>query len=507
MRNILEENQNLKIENQKFKEEVERLKGMLILMRKEQFGSKSESFKDITQNQLLFNEIEVEAPGALPEQQTITYTRRKGRQKKKPFPAHLAREEVIIDLAESEKQCPHDGTTLKKIGEEITEKLKTIPAQMSVVVERKFKYSCPCCESHVVQAKSNSILPGTIATPEILSFIIFSKFFQSLPLYRLEEFYRLNGIELKRGTMARWLVQVSENLMPIWNNLEEKVFESGYMSIDATSVQVLKERNRAAANKSFMWVRGSPEKGIVLFDYHVSGGGQVAKGLVTGFKGALQGDAHRGYNALERESLLLLGCMMHSRRRFHKAWLLGKKQPGIAADGLSMFRFLYDKEEDYKTRGLTPAQRQEWRDKEIAPSLEEIKKWCGWQKEKVLPSSPIGNAVNYFINEYEELSSFLKDGRYEIDNGWVERVIKRFAIGRKNWLFSDTIEGAKTSALLYSLTLTAKLNGKDPFKVMTEIFKQLPQAKTTADYENLTQLLLSNETPNSCIKKEGALIR
>ncbi|MCB0343451.1 MAG: IS66 family transposase, partial [Bdellovibrionales bacterium] len=193
-----------------------------------------------------------------------------------------------------------------------------------------------------------------------MSFLIFSKFFQALPLYRLEELYRLQGIDLKRSTMARWLVQISQKLIPLWNVLEEKVFTSGYVGIDATTVQVLKEEGRKARTKSSMWVRGSPELGIVLFDYDVSGGGAVAKRLVTGYKGALQADAHKGYGALERHNLILLGCMMHSRRRFYKAWLEAKKQPGIASEGLAMIKFLYDKEKEYKKRNLTPKEKKKW---------------------------------------------------------------------------------------------------------------------------------------------------
>ena len=383
---------------------------------------------------------------------------------------------------------------------------KTIPAQMSVVVYRKKKYACPCCASHVAQAKTHSILPGTIVTPELLSYIIFSKFFQALPLYRQEELFKLNKIDLTRATMGRWLVKVSERLIPIWNLLEERALDSGYMTIDATMVQVLKEKGRAPETDSFMWARGSPEQGIILFDYDPSGAGKVAKQLMSGFEGGLQADAHRGYNQLDRKSLLLLGCMMHARRRFHKAWLLGKKKAGIASEALSMFHWIYDKEEKYREQGLTPAQRKEKRDQEIGPSLEEIKKWCGWQLEKVPPSSPTANALNYFINEYQELTAFLKDGRYEIDNGWVERQIKRFAIGRKNWLFCDTVGGAHASSILYSLTLTAKLNDKNPFEVMTQIFEELPKSNTLEDYERLTNLLLSDVNPLSCRKKEGALI-
>jgi transposase len=251
-----------------------------------------------------------------------------------------------------------------------------------------------------------------------------------------------------------------------------------------------------------MWARGSPEKGIVLFDYDPSGGGKIAKKLVLEFKGALQADAHRGYGTLDRTDLRLLGCMMHSRRRFEEAWVVGGKKPGLAADGLAMMRWIYEKEAKYKASGLTPVERKAIRDKELKPSLATMKEWAEANTIKVPQKSPVGNALHYLINEYDELVGFLADGRYEIDNGWLERMIRKFAIGRNNWLFCDTVGGAESSSLLYGLTITAKLNGHDPFKALTEIFRKIPDASTLADYEALTELLLSPSSDTTCNKKE-----
>jgi hypothetical protein len=240
-----------------------------------------------------------------------------------------------------------------------------------------------------------------------------------------------------------------------------------------------------------MWARGSPEKGIVLFDYDISGGGQVAKKLMQGFGGILQGDAHRGYGALERENLLLIGCMSHARRRFHQAWLEAKKQPGLAENALKMFKKLYKFEDAYKLQNLSTKERFLARELEVKPYLEKIKVWCEEKQSKVLKTSPLGNAINYFLNEYTELAGFLKDGRLEIDNNWMERAIRKFAIGRNNWIFCDTVAGANASSLLYSLVITAKLNNKDPFKVMCEIFREIPKATKLEDYERLAKLLLA----------------
>lgn len=490
---IIEKNNHLQSEVLRLGSESTHKDWVIKKLRHQIYGSHSEKIISNEAEQFLFNEIEKEAASDVPEQTELIdgYSRKKGKSTSKPFPETLEREELIIDLSDAEKICPKDQSTLKEIGFEVTEKLKAYPARTVVLVEKKIKYACPCCSEYMAQASVQSILPKTIATPELISFLIFSKFFQGLPLYRIEELFKLHGVELSRGRMASWLIQVSEKLQPIWNVLEEQALASGYMTIDATYVQVLKEKNRAAETKSFMWARGSPEKGIVLFDYDVSGGGQVAKKLMQGFGGILQGDAHRGYNALDRNNLLLIGCMSHARRRFHQAWLEVKKQPGLADNALKMFKKLYRYEEAYKLQNLSSDERFLAREKEVKPYLEKIKTWCEEKQSKVLKSSPLGNAINYFINEYTELSGFLKDGRTEIDNNWIERAIRKFGIGRNNWLFCDTVDGAKASSLLYSLVITAKLNNKDPFKIICEVLQQIPKATTIDAYEEIAKLFLA----------------
>jgi transposase len=492
-RDLLEKNKYLH-------HEVARLQHIIMLFQKDKFGSRSEKLTELAPDQLLFNEIELEARLNPPEPEQTEliegYTRKSaGRGAKKPFPAHLPREEVVIDLSDAEKICPKDGAELKQIGEDVCEKLKVVPAQVTVVVERKKKYACPCCESHLAQAKSNSILPGTIATVELISFLIFSKFFQGLPLYRLEELFKLQGIDLKRGTMAGWLIKTSEKLQSIWNILEEWAFATKYLGIDATSLQVLKEDGRRPEEKSSMWARGSPELGIVLFDYDISNAGHVAERLIAGFSGTLQADAHPGYHRLDK-SVWRLGCMMHSRRKFFEAYVGAKKQPGLAHDGMQMIKKIYKLEEAYRDQNLTFDERYEARLRELKPQMEKMLSWCEAKKPKILPSSPIGIAINYYINEYDELVGFLADGKYEIDNGWIERAIRKYAIGRNNWLFCDTVDGAKASSLYYSLVVTAKLNGKNPFDVITEILKSLPFAKTIDDFEKLAALLVNKPVLN-----------
>ena len=171
-----------------------------------------------------------------------------------------------------------------------------------------------------------------------------------------------------------------------------------------------------------------------------------------------------------------------------------------------MIKKMYEYEESYKEKKLTPEERKHWRDKEVAPLMDTLKKWCEANNPKVLPQSSIGNAINYFINEYDELAGFLENGRYEIDNGWLERQFKKYAIGRKNWVFCDTVEGAHATSILYSIAFTIKLNGKNPFEVLVKILEELPKVKIAEDYQKLVDLILSPAN-TSCLKKEGALIK
>ena len=290
----------------RYKDEISRLSDLVQKFKHYLHGKSSERVENLDVDQLIFNELEnclkVEVPQ---DKEQITYVRSKGRQKRKEFPENLEREIVEVELPEAQRFCPHHNVALKEIGFEEREKLVTRPAQMIIRVERVKKYARPCCESAPVTAKTNSILPGSIATPELLSFIVFSKFFQGLTLYRLEELFELYEVILSRGTMARWLIQVSEKLIPIWNLLSDRVQSCGYQVIDETKVQVLKEKGRRPEQKSSMWVRGSPEQKIMLFEYDVSSSGKVAERLLQDFEGAVQSDAHRGYNRLKN---LRLGC-------------------------------------------------------------------------------------------------------------------------------------------------------------------------------------------------------
>jgi transposase len=270
-----------------------------------------------------------------------------------------------------------------------------------------------------------------------------------------------------------------------------------YLACDETWLQVLKEKGRKPETDSWMWLRTNPsdKEKIALFDYDPHRSGEVAQRLFAEYRGILQVDGYGAYNILEKqEGLIRIGCNMHGRRKFESAKTIGAKQgQSLAEVALKFYSDLYDLEERLKQ--LSWEERHELRQKEAAPIWAAFKSWAELTAPKVPPKSKIGEAFHYFLNEYDYLIGYMRDGRLEMDNGFAERAIKYFAIGRNNWLFSDTVAGAEASSLFYSFVVTAKLNGVNPLHALTRIFTEVPNARSIEDYERLADLLVTRPPP------------
>lgn len=489
-----------------FEDEVSRLHEIIREMKKRIYGPRKERWLD--QDQLgLFNEAEVEAlkPEEDEESEGVEvkpHVRKRG--KRKPLPDNLPTEVRVIDLRPEEKVGP-DGSplVLRVVGKEISKKLEYTPASMSVIEYHRLKYEIvkDDGETGVLTAPPvPSIIPKGIATPSLLSGVVVNKYGLGLPLYRQEEMFKWSGVHLPRSTQGRWVVQAAQAARPIWNVLEEKLMSSPYVVCDETWTQVLKEDGKTAESQSFMWVRSNPsdQEKIALFDYDPSRAGGVAERLFADFDGVLQVDGYGGYNVLEKNpKITRIGCNMHGRRKFHEAKTAGAdKGHSLAEQGLKFYQRLYDIEAKAKEQKLSNDERHELRQKESVPIWDEMKLWADANAKKVPPKSKIGKAFNYFLNEYEYLRGYLKAGHLEMDNGFVERAIKYFAIGRNNWLFSDTVEGAEASSLFYSFVVTARLNGVNPFDALTKIFTELPLAQTIEDFERLAGYILTRPPPS-----------
>jgi transposase len=471
--------------------EILRLQDIIDLLKRKYYAPQSEV---VSSDQLgLFNEIEeIEAEngddeGQPEEKETITYDRRKNKRAK--VPAHLPRVEVIIDIPDEEKFCPQDGKALKRIGEEISEELEIIPAKVFVKRTIRPKYSCPYCQEGVkCSPPPVTLLPKSMASSSLLSYIIISKFMDALPLYRQEGIFTRIGATLTRQTMARWLIKVYEQLMPLYNLLQDKILERNYLQMDETYTQVLKEENKKATSRSYMWVRLAPgDHPIVLYDYSPTRSSTVPTELLQGFEGYLQVDGYDGYAPFcsSNPKVIRLGCMDHARRKFRDAFGTANGK-NIGKKALIYFKNLYKIEK--KIEGLSIQERFDIRQEESKPILEEMRDWLEKLSLSVTPQSVSGKAINYALNEWAYLIGYVEDGNLRISNALVENSIRPFALGRKNWLFSASVDGAKASAMYFSLIETAKANNIDPFLYFNEILEKLPHAKALDDFEKLLPL-------------------
>jgi len=403
------------------------------------------------------------------------------------FPEDLTRIEVIHDLSDEEKVCPHDGQVLKEIGEKTSEQLDIIPMQIQVIRHIRKQYACPCCEGYLKTAsKPKQPIEKSQASASLLSYIAVSKYADSLPLYRQSNILGRFGIEMNRTTLANWMIQCGALIQPLMNRFEEQLLEQPYIHMDETPVQVLNEAGKTAESQSYMWVRsaGPPGQRITLFDYSPSRSGAVPRRLLLDFKGALMVDGYEGYAPVCKEqSLARLGCWAHARRKFVDASKASKKKNAQAVYAIKLMARLYAIEKHNKS--ASGDVRYQARQEKAKPILDKLRRWLDETKPKVPPKTLLGKALHYLEHQWPRLVRYLDDGNYPIDNNLVENAIRPFAIGRKNWLFSASVKGAKASANLYSLIETAKANGLEPYAYLKRVFTELPNAENFDDIDRL----------------------
>lgn len=460
------------------------------LAQQKQFGASTEGHPGQGE---LFNEAEeiVEVEQVESEQQNVSYTRNKP--KRKPLPKELPREVVVHDIADEDKVCDSCQGELHKIGEDKSEKLEFIPAQVKVIEHVRPKYSCKACEQNstsnqVKQAPApHSVIPKGYATPSLLSQIITSKYQYGLPLYRQEAMFKQYGIELSRKTTADWMMKSADILQVLYDKLRQHLLKQTVIYADETTIKVVGDNK----SKSYMWLYAtgadSPEgkltdthiPHIVLFDYHASRAGQCAVDYLKGYKGYLQVDGYAGYH---KTQATLVGCWAHARRKFTDAkTAMGKHKSGKVEWALNHIQKLYRIEIQIKRK--TPDERLKIRQEKSLPLLKQFEAWLIKSEQDVLPKTKLGEAVQYCLNQWEKLQRYTVDGHLSIDNNRAERAIKPFVIGRKAWLFSQTANGAHASAVLYSIIETAKANGLTPFNYIMHLLTEL--SKPEPDIELL----------------------
>jgi transposase len=452
-----------------FEHELANLKRMI-------FGSKSESFipQNTPSTQLSLDiQAETIATCSVIKAQKIEYTRNQVEIKKNhpgriKLPEHLERREFIIEPLGKTEGC-------KKIGDEVTEELEYEPGKLFVNRYVRPKYVTAENKSIIIAPMVERPLPKAIVGAGLLAQIIIDKYVDHLPLYRQEQRFKREGVDIPYSTISDWIKNGCALLDPLGEALKKIVISSDYLHADETPLKVLDKNKKGTSTGSihcgFYWVYHNSIDNLVWFDYRQGRGREGPNEILKDFKGYLQTDGYNVYDIFkENKDITVLHCMAHARRKFFEA---KNNNLAVAEYALEQIALLYAIERKAKEQKLTTDEIFELRQAEAVPILESLGKWMKETYVSSLSKSTIGKALGYSIQRWSELIIYASDGKLNIDNNPVENSIRPVAIGRKNYLFAGSHEAARRSAMLYSFLGTCKLNSINPFIWMQDVLRRI----------------------------------
>ena len=466
---LLVENRNLQKKEQVSAAKIVSLEYQLQQLYKLIGGFKSESFitEAVTDQLSLFGQDPSPEVEEIP-QETLTYTRdKKKHQGRNTLPEHLPVREVIIEPEE-------DTRGLKKIGEEISETLEYTPASLIKRRTIRPKYAKACGDGVLIAALPSRPIDKAIVEACLLAHILVSKYIDHLPFYRqIQMFKRDFGWEPAQSTMSDWMASCCLLLEPLYNALKQKILASDYIQADESPIKVLDSDKKGSTHQGYQWVYHDPVQRLVFFNYRKGRGQHGPKELLVDYNGYLQCDGYRVYDKIgANPKITLAGCLVHARRKFHDALDSDKKR---AQTALAIFKTMYLEERAIKEKAQNDfEQRKLLRDKKIKPLLAQIKTWIETEQFNVLPKSPIGKAMTYFVNQYPKLEAIFDHGRIELDNNLIENAIRPMAIGRKNYLFCGSHKAAQNAAMLYSFFGSCKMQHINPREWLEDTLQRIP---------------------------------
>ncbi len=462
------------------KHELDQLKRLV-------FGSRHERFVPSTPQEQLALGLEVQtAQPPVPALEKIEYTRKKKETSQKihtgrmKLPADLPREQVIIEPDQ-------DITGWTRIGEEITEELERIPGKLFVRQYVRPKYAKPDGEGVVIGELPARPIDKGIAGPGLLAQIIIDKYTDHLPVHRQVQRFEREGIKLPASTLTDWISGTCSLLEPLYDVHRKLVLSSNYLQADETPIKVLDKDKKGTTHRGFHWVYHAPQERLVLFDYREGRGREGPTECLKDFTGYLQTDGYAVYEDFDkRAAITLLHCMAHARRKFDEA---KGNDLARASYVLTEMQKLYALERQARDNELSHDGLYQLRQRQAVPVLGDLKTWMLENYKAVLPQSTIGQALHYSLQRWDKLCLYATDGGLQIDNNLVENAIRPVAIGRKNYLFAGSHNGARRAAMLYSFLGTCKINNVNPFDWLRHVLNIIP----THPVNKLQDLL-----PNIC---------
>ena len=446
------------------------------LLKRMKFAAQSERFNP-EQKSLLEDEIEADLAAVASEidvlaQAQVPAAPEKKQAKRLPLPANLPRREIHHEPDSTTCRTPGCGCQMRRIGEDVAEKLDYVPGVFSVERHIRGKWTCAQCETiHQVPVQAHVIDKG-IPTTGLLAQVLVAKYADHLPLYRQEAIFGRAGLAIPRSTLAQWVGSCGVQLQPLVDAMKAELLQHRVLHADETPVSMLKPGN-GKAHRAYLWAYATgafETTKLVVYDFCESRSGEHARHFLGEWKGSLICDDYSGYKKGLAQGLTEVGCLAHSRRKFFDLHAANKSQ--IAEFALQQFAHIYDVEREVKE--LAAEQRQRIRQQQTKPVLDALHQWMLLQRQKVPEGSATAKALDYSLRRWVALTRFVDDGQLPADNNWIENQIRPIAVGRSNWLFAGSLRAGQRAAAVMSLIQSARMSGHDPYAYLKDVLARLP---------------------------------
>ena len=456
---------------------IDKLTHEMAVLRRLKFAAKSEAFS-AEQKSLLEETIDTDLAALAAEiEQAAAPAQDRGdkqRPKRQALPANLPRRDIHHEPATTTCAC---GCQLKRIGQDVAEKLDYQPGVFTVERHIRGKWVCTRCETLIQAPVPAHVIDKGLATAGLLAQVLVAKYADHLPLYRQEAIFTRAGLGIARSTLAQWVGQCGVQLQPLVLALRAELLRHGVLHADETPLAMLKP-GAGKTHRAYLWsyctTAYNPTRAVV-FDFADSRGGQHCRAFLGlpgqgGWHGSLVCDDFSGYKACFEMGVSEAGCLAHARRKFHELWV--NHQSTIGEQALKFFIQLYAVERE--VHDLDAGQRRRIRQDKARPVADAFEQWLRQQRQKLPEGSATLKAIDYSLNRWTALTRYIDDGNLPPDNNWVENQIRPSAIGRSNWLFAGSLRAGQRAAAVMSLVHSAKLNGHDPYAYLRDILERLP---------------------------------
>ena len=458
----------------------EKLAYELALLRRLKFAAKSERHS-ADQRQLLEDEldsdlaaVEQEIEQLRPAQPAATALQQP---KRAPLPAQLPRHEIRHEPACTTCRTPGCGCQLKRIGQDVAEKLDYVPGVFTVERHIRGKWACAKCQTITQAPVPAHVIDKGLPTAGLLAQVLVAKYADHQPLYRQENIFARAGLALARSTLAQWVGTCGAQLQPLVDALKAEVLQHRVLHGDETPVAMLKPGN-GKTHRAYLWAYapGAFETmRAVVYDFCDSRAGEHARTFLGEWRGNLVCDDYAGYKASFNQGVTEAGCLAHARRKFFDLHAANKSQ--IAGFALAQFNRVYEIERE--VQHMAPTQRLQVRQQHSRPVLDALHQWMVLQRQQVAGNSATAKALDYSLRRWSALTRFVDDAQLPADNNWIENQMRPIALGRSNWLFAGSLRAGQRAAAVMSLIQSARMNGHDPFAYLKDVLTRLPTHKAS----------------------------